>query len=355
MSLRSFFPQYSAWVSASPSTGAAASGLQQLIRVQNFSINDTITRSPVLQLGQTDTLDLLILEAPTVNLDLTYLMNGVRNESGLGFNVNGTTSALTNLANGSQLDKNYYFAVSSEGTDAIGDASNNRTVIGVGNSFLGQYAIQGAVGQFPTATITVNGIEQQFVANLSSGIDPAAVNPTNGAPITNHTVTIPVAQSGNGVTAIRPDGLSITLSNNPYGISSFCAQSFNLSLPLNLTPNQCLGDRFPSSRLITFPIPVTVSIEANMKDFASARLSNFICQDTPTDILIEMKQPGCTGAAPGATLAGFRLTNAKFQNRTFNVDVNNQFGTISLQFESQIGASSGPGKASLLMSGSINN
>lgn len=353
MSNRTFFANQSLWVSASPATGTAASGVNQLFRIQNFGVNDAYSRQNVLQLGQTDPVSREITEAPTVNSDISWIQAHLRNESGIGFNVDGVTSALQNLADGTQLDKNYYVAISAEGTDAIGDASNTRSVIGIGNATVASYQSQGAVGGFPTASVSLQGLSLNIYANLSSGIDNAAVIPSTAAPAAG-TVTIPTAVSGlaGHVSALRSDGIRVTLSNNPFGVGNFCATSYNLQAQLNLTPDQCLGDRFPNKRLVTFPLPITVSLEANAKDFSNGKLASFLCDDATTNIDIQIYEPGCTGSL-GALAVGYKLTNMKFAGRQFNTDTNSQFSTISINYEGEVGASVGAGKSSFLMSGKI--
>lgn len=353
MASRTFFPLQSLYASASPATGAAASGLTQLYRVQSFGISDSYSRENVLQLGQTDPVDQVINAAPTVNLNFNWLGFGVRNESGIGFNTNGTQSALGLITSGTSKEKNYYVGFSAEGTDSVGDASTTRGVIGVGNAVIASYSVQGSVGQFPQVSVEVNGLNMKIDVT-SSGIDPASVTPSTSAPITNHTVLLPTATSGNAgqIPVIRDDGIRVTLSANPFGVSSFCVQSFNLQVPLNLVPQQCLGDRFPYSREITFPIPITVGLQANARDFAAGNLATFICSDTKFDCDIQLYAPGCSGSL-GSLMAGYRVTNMKFDGREIGTDVSSQNTTISLNFTAQVGASAGAGKSVFLMSGSV--
>ena len=353
MSNRTFAPFQAVFVSASPATGAASTSLMQLNRIQSYGLSDSFTREDVLQLGDYAPLSKEITTPPTVTLDLTYLMSNIRNESGLGFYVGGQTSgALTPILNGSQQEKNYYISFAPEGTAAIGFAGN-KSVISVGNGVIGSYSVQGQVGQFPTASVQVQGLDLKF-DSTSSNIDSPAVIASTAAPVTGITVTIPTATTGSaGISVVRPDGIRVTLSSNPFGIQAFCATSFNISANFSLTPQQCLGDRFPYSREMTFPIPITVALEANARDFAAGRLSTFLCNDINYDVEVNLYGPGCTGAL-GALAAGFKVTNAKYVERQIQTQVGAQNTTVSLNFEGQIGGpTAAAGTPNFYMSGSI--
>lgn len=353
MSNRTFAPNQALFVSASPATGTAATGtLLQLFRVKTYGVDENYTRERVEQIGQTDPVSQEIVAAPSYPLNIDWTQANLYNESGMGFNLDGVSSAFTNFSNGTQLDKNYYVAFSSEGVDAIGDGSIFRDVIGVGNAVVASYQAQGSVGNFPTVNVSLQGLNVK-IDTTCSGIDTAAVIPSTAASAIG-TIIVPTAVSGlaGNISTLRSDGVVVNIGNTPFGLANFCATSYNLQAQLNLVPNQCLGDRFPNARLITYPIPVTIAVEANLKDLGAGKANSFICNDSPTDIDIQIFQPGCTGSR-GALSVGYKITNAKFVSRQFKTDVKSQFTTVSLNFEALCGINAGAGKSVFLMSGSI--
>jgi len=81
---------------------------KQLKRVQSANYSFEITRQDVNQFGQLARIDALVLQSPTVSLDLSYYLADGFNETALGFykqgtgNSNGPTTA-GNFASGQMV------------------------------------------------------------------------------------------------------------------------------------------------------------------------------------------------------------------------------------------------------------
>src|SRR6266446_8338145 len=131
------------FVGPSPATGDQTTGVLQLHRVQTVAQKFTVNRQSVSQFGALSPLSREINEAPTVALDFSYFLTNLLNEQRLGFVIDGSTSAISNLLNKTQDEKNYYVVQSAEGIDAINDTTNN-PVIAVGNGFMASYSTEAA-------------------------------------------------------------------------------------------------------------------------------------------------------------------------------------------------------------------
>ena len=118
----------------------------QLHRVQSANYGFTINRQDVNQFGNLARIDSIILEAPTVNFDVTYYPTNGFNERALDFYVQNSNQtdqaqfASGHLAAGS--GQNLFILTVPEGKDAnlnkdTGETEN--TVIGIGNAFLTDY------------------------------------------------------------------------------------------------------------------------------------------------------------------------------------------------------------------------
>src|SRR5690606_19863589 len=123
-----------------------------------------------------------------------YLTNGV-NEKRLGLNIDGVTSTIPGLLNGTQDENNYFISTSPEGTDNVGANAISREVIAIGNVFLSNYSICAQVGGLPTASVTVEALTIKVDPSASGNPTPA-INPEDGQAIAGVTYELPVAVGG---------------------------------------------------------------------------------------------------------------------------------------------------------------
>jgi len=357
------------------------SGLQ---RVQSANYSFNIARQDVNQFGQLAAIDRIITDAPTVSFDTSYYMANFTNERTLGFtiapsgaSVSSFRSAVTDLISTGAADsqKNYFILTTKEGTDATQDAvsklsaNGSRTgdfesIIGIGNGFITSYSVEAAVGGLPTASVSVEGQNMNFVnlpytapgqnagtqnpavpANgyvtgaLSAGSpliaisgESPAVNPTNGQKVNKH-INLPISSGDapglgnqatgfNAISTLRPGDITLTLSRKAgdqvSGISEAAQiagfpdyagasianshiQSFTLSFDLSRSPLQKLGNRFSFARAVDFPVSIGLSIDAILSDLTSGSVADIIDCDDEFDAQISMKDPKCV---PGVSDAG---------------------------------------------------
>ncbi len=334
-----------------PSTGAQASGsMFQLHRVQSVSYDFTRNLEDVLQLGAFSPIDRLEQQLPQVTLNATYLATNVRNESGIGLYVGGDLTALANILNDTQRDKNYYLRGVPDGNSAAGYTGIDGFVVGFGNGILASYQAQGQVGQFPTAQFSIKALDANWSATSSNFSSPA-INPQTGVAI-NTGATLPVATTGivGQPTVLRPGDVTVNLAGAGFGLNNVLIQSYNVQCNFNLEDLNALGYKFAFSREPTFPIASQMSVEANLRDMGTGRLSNLQCGDTKYDLSVVIRRPTCDGTT-GTTQIQYSLKGATLESQQFNTTIGPS-KSVTLNFSSPIGGPQETNKG-LFISGSL--
>jgi len=340
----------------------ASNLVNQLQRVQTANYSFNVARTDVNQLGQLAAIDRVILTSPTVSLDFSYILAGLTNEADLGFTVvsgnsDSNISAISGFLNGTQDERNYFIRTVPEGNDAVGFSdlsSGNNGVIGIGNGFISSYSTEGSVGNFPTASISVEGLNMNFQKGLSGNFVPA-INTTNGSTINNFytlpfTVQNTAIGSGNAISALRPGDITLDIQAQTgvggVDTATMNIQSYNLSFDLGRTPIERLGNRFAFSRPIDFPLAVNLSVDAQVTDMVTGNLAGLVADDSlrySPSVLI--KSP----TDKNLVMAKFALRGAKLVSQEYSSDIGSN-KTVTLKFETQIGGPQDSGNG-LFMNG----
>ena len=192
-----------------------------LQRVQNVNYSFDISRTDVNQFGELANIDRVILESPSVSLDFSYYFADFANEKTLGFTImNNSTlkSSISGMLNRVTDERNYYVRVVNEGQD-VNDLTGATTtgtgvndVVAIGNAFLASYSSDASVGDFPTASITVEALNIAFDKGTTGNIIPA-INPTTGGKKTQ-TYALPDASSNvqNDYSVVRHGDITMDLA-----------------------------------------------------------------------------------------------------------------------------------------------
>jgi len=339
---------------------AASHGLR---RVQSCNYNFSVSRQDINQYGELGAIDRLILQEPTVAVDMSYYFEPTGfNEGHLGFRTNavtGTSSASDHMldyiiSSGSGYDqKNVYVLVSDAGIDAndtgLMGTGTVDGIIGIGNAFLTSWSLEASVGAIPTVSCAFEGQNIVFTggAGLSIG-NPAVVD---GA---DQSATMVILPSGAGlfdstteVSAVRPGDITLTLGtsstdNSPmFGLSEsdLKIQSASVSMTIGREPIRKLGKSFAFAREITFPINCTMTVNAIVGASASNKLFTLMTTNgDATKFYCELKLTGYQGATPHNALIMLKGAKLDSQNFTSSIGPNQ---TVSLEFSAQIGKNSG--------------
>ncbi len=353
--VRQIYPVLGVAVGPSPATGAMfASGvtiptsgtnlLTFLPRVQSVSLAANVPRQDVNQYGMLDRLDSVIVSAPTFTANISYYLVDGFAENLLGFASLGQQSFISGLIDGTQSEKNYFFPVAPEGNDLIGLQSSNVSnikCVALGNGVLSNYGISMAVGQVPTATITVEGTNQQSFTGSVNQLSPA-INPITALPVVGPLWTLPTMSGYTGAlitSCLRPGDIQLSLPRTDglgdytSGVGDITIQSASISVPIALDAIPQLGNPYPVAKKIRFPVNCTLSIDALVGDIAEANVASLFCTDTPSNFIITMNDPSCTRTGPAAITIWFN--QAKLISRDYSSSIG-QNSTVRLTYSNQI-------------------
>lgn len=348
-STRVFYGLEGMGVSPSPATGfmwatgfnnvytGANSGtnlIQQLQRLQSVTDSWTLTRQNIGQLGMISLLSREITTAPNVTAGGSYYVADLSNERVLGLYVSGDRAALTYILDKSQAEKNYFLAVAPQGQDLIGWTGQSQ-VYQITNGFLASWSTEGSVGNIPTTTFSVQGYNW---ATSTGSVNQVlrAIDPIAGTEIAGKLFTLPVFTTGiQSVSALRPIDTTVSITNSALGlsVSDVKVQSYSIGFDLNLQGLQQLGNRFPYSREIQFPVTLNASVTAYFGDVVTGSLINILCADSPYNWRINLNDPCSSNAAVAYEIRGLKVDSESFGS----MDIGSVAGTVTLNASTTIG------------------
>jgi len=299
----------------------------QLNRVQSANYSFNISRQDVNQFGQLAKVGSMVLEAPTVSMDTSYLVTDGFNERALGFYVANTTDNVEKsfisgfLADGD--GKNFYVTTVPEGKDANGVAVSGAAndVIGIGNAYLTDYSLDLSVGSLPSVSVSFEA------ANINSTagnvIETPAVSQASGTKL-DGIVGLPTATSGNagGEIALRPGDVTVDITSfdgqtivdiDPADTDGAHIQSASLSIPLSRTPLERLGTKFAYARSVDFPVQATLSVNAIVNEVTARNLADVINDESTKTVTLTLKNEA-GAAAMTYTIKGAQIVSESFSS-----------------------------------------
>ena len=318
--------------------------LFQLDRIQGCSYSFEHSPNNVVELGRRGTLKRPSVNNPTVNFSFNYLINGIKNELRLGFNVNYPRYTYEFSGNESPIEKvsllkyliarddgtesgtfwpynyrdckNYYVAISDSADDlkinGVEDFTevfnqnlvNNREldVVSFGNMYITSYSVSAAINSLPVATVSILGDNIGF--NISgSGFDSPALNPRTREPFSGKTATIPPLTEEGGISALNPGDIVLEFYNNsgdnliedvgPDFNGRSAIYSMNINLSLTREPLASIGYKLPLDRQINFPVFAQVNFSATIADFISGSVEDLVNSEKEYNFAIELKRNNC--------------------------------------------------------------
>lgn len=360
----------------------------QLQRVQSANYSFNVNRTDVNQFGQLARTDSLILESPTVSADVTYLLGNGFNEEALGFSLSSkfTDSAFSTGFLAKQISAtdpvgtsgvNLYILTLPEGIDANTISSRTTNVdsssIGIGNAYLTDYTLDASVGDFPTVSVSFEGLNANATSSVTgmtgangfngagnaqtsntitgfAGISGVGVNPTAGTQLTIHKggtttsgIGFPTPNTGNTpITALKPGDMTLTLSSaddksfyNIDGVGGGHVQSVSLNVPLSRTPIEKLGSTFAFARVADFPITPTLSVSAVVNESNQQALHDIVANDSfiaNLDLAFGSKP----GGANADQVVRYRIKNAKLDSESVSSSIGPN-KTVDMTFSVSVG------------------
>lgn len=345
----------------------------QLLRVQDISHGVELARTDVNEFGQLAAIKREVIEPPTVSLDFSYYVHGGRNEKLIGFvettdRAQGTaTPSTSNLkqSTGNFLKndsgKNYYISVSAEGVDAkdagAGGSQALEGVIGIGNGYVTNYSVEAAVGDMPTASVSVEAANLRFNASGTEIPNPG-VNLETGADLSGTHSSFPEAAdtgtfSGDAqVACIKPGDIVVDFNDagncapnsgeakttqvggaRLEGDGQMHLQNFTIDLPMARTALTRIGSRHPYSREVEVPLNMTFTCSAFLGDIEDGNVNDLLCgSDSKRNIRVKMLSDCGTGDVEQEWL----IKGASLESQNFSASIGDN-KTVDLVFTAQIG------------------
>jgi len=321
------------WGNNSQQAGSGANAIAELFRVQSANYSWSRTLKDVNQFGNLAAIDRISLDPPTVTCDISWLVSNLINEKLIGFTVSSGTpiTLVSGIINKTTDPKNYFIKTVAEGTDAIGENTNDSTIFvtAIGNGFITNYTAQGSVGNFPTATISVEGLNFEMDVIPSGNIIPA-VNPTDGNAITGWFYQLPtgvqsqrneaINSSNSSLSVLRPGDITFNIGLNAgdgfVSESDMKVQNYTVACPIGRTDLQKLGSKYAFSKEINFPVTATMNITADIGDQQSGSLVEIINNNTKFNPLINLKKPGGS-----EVVVSYFLKTATLDSQAFNSSI----------------------------------
>ena len=316
---------------------------KNLQRVQNVNYSFDIARTDVNCFGTLANIDRVVLESPTVSMDFSYYLADFSNENALGFSVinygaTTLTSAVAGMLDRTSDERNYYVRVVKEGQDAVAyteTGTDTNDVIGLGNGFMASYTSEASVGDFPTVSCTVEALNIAFDKGVTGNYIPK-IDPVNGEKEDTYKYGLPQATKDitHDYSVIRPGDITLDLGTEALGatVSDAKIQSYSLSFDLAREPLAKLGSKFAFAREMTFPVTVTLSVDALLGDLTTGNLSDVIGDDANTnfDLAVNLKSGDTTHIQ-------YLVKNCKLDGQAYSSSIGDN-KTVTLNFSSQIGS-----------------
>lgn len=390
--------------------------VKSIYRVQDFNFGFEQSYTDITHLGKDSTVYRAIVNPGVVNVDFSYLQQGVVNELRCGFYSNytqiyGNTSGLAfypnntgvNLLSGfivrtlepgnnevhypyNYRDKRNLFAVmEKEGRDVnptsyaeLHNNARNLSVMGFGNCYLTRYNAQASVGSFPTCSMSWVG-ENMSVYLSGSGVPIPAVDYTTRSGINNKHFNVPADYQGDSaISCIRPGDITLDITclskitnmlaiqgtgtsaadypdiyNLGFSYSDIKIQSYNLDLPLTRENLSSIGHKLPIDRPLVFPIFASLDIEAIVGDSQTGSLSEFMKHNNDYNLKIKLKNPAtASNNFPNAVAVQYDLLRSKLEK----INYTNQIGgqkSVNMSFRTEIDPYN-VGQRGLYISGLLN-
>ena len=369
--IRSQSQSFNLYTSVNAATGTMSGDgdIKQIFRLTSIGGPEwTYERAPISVIGKLAPITRETTDSPTVSVPFTYYVTDFENERNIGFDIitgaNGPTSvgALSGILSKAEGkdEKNYFILVTPQGVDGVtrSGAKPDDYILGIGNAIITNYSIEGTVGDYPTANVTIEGlnlrgqtgIESVHSTSLTSmfGVSgwhkSPAINTTDGISISglSSNFRLPSGSIGNvnKPFVLKPGDITVDLSTCSGLFSNtengqFNIQSFNISFDLGRDPIQSLGSRYAKSRELTFPIDVNFTVEALAGDLKVNNLRDFVCAPTVQTATVTMKRPDC--ANTGTVQTRVTLKGLTLQSEAFSIDVDDN-QSVSLTWLGSIGA-----------------
>ena len=331
----------------------------QLHRVDTLSFDMDLAgaRQDVREFGQLARIGTVSLTEINPTLSLGYFLVDGENELALGFTSSktGVGNFEGQMASGMLVEdpilseRNVWVLTAKEGEDAFNsnvyeDQAQNHDVIGFGNCFISSYSASFGVGEIPRADVELQASNIVFWTGTHSGLYSPSLDLQGERTFTGLT-QLPAPDTGDmSSLVLRPQDVSVTFSNDDLiaegiggatSLTNLPVQSASVELPLAREVIESLGTELAYAKLLEFPIDVTLSVSALMREFGAGALE-YALTGTAGDLKTNITLDVSNGAK---SMVKYDLKNAVLDNQSFSQGLDDN-ETVDLTFSAQIGGAS---------------
>ena len=345
----------------------------QLHRVDTFSFDIDIAggRQDVREFGQLARIGTINLGDLNPSFSLGYYLGDGENEANMGFSTGLFASAANSIGSTDQFikgildenpnkrEKNLFVLTVKEGNDAFGSTNSfiegatgkftsaelaGNDVVSFGNCNFESYSVNFAVGEIPR--VDVEGTAENVTFDTtSSGLYNPSLNKNGGRADTGQYMLGTPSTGKMNVLVLRPEDVSLSFSKEEFAfggtdIGDMHVQSASIEVPLSRTPIEALGSAKAVAKPLDFPINVTMSVSALLKNFSAGQIDKILTGNAGNEVTdITLKVKGETGQH--AHIYTFHDATIDSQGFSQGLDDNE---TIDLTFSTQIGGSNQTGQ-----------
>lgn len=279
-----------------------------LTRVQSANLQINQARESVFDLNGNGAAT--IVTRPVPSIDFSYYLSSELNEKLLGFPTDGSSV----LAALNSSEQNYYFTANADRQDVFNYSGNNIRTWALGNAVITNYSISCAVGQIPSANVTIEGLNLLLQTGRSGQYLPSvskqtAINSTGvyDLPIfTPENNTFSVVRPGDAeliFNLVDGGGVGVTLS----GANRCPINSFSASIDLPRTSIKEIGWAYPEKKLLQTPITINVQANANVTEYQATLLNQSLCPDVGMSVTLRLNRPCNQSGKIEYTFNGLKL------------------------------------------------
>lgn len=337
---------------------------QQLHRVDTLSFDIDIAggRQDIREFGQLARIGTITLGDLNPSFSLGYYLGNGENEGNLGFNGLGKSAINGALQDQfisgiiaedpAKREKNLFVLTVKEGEDAFASTTSfidnptgrfttaeraGHDVVSLGNCSFESYTVNFAVGEIPR--VDIDGTAENITFDTtSSGLYNPSLNKAGGRADTGQFMLGTPSTGNMDVLVLRPEDVTLSFSNEEFefggtDLGDMHVQSASIEVPLSRTPIEALGSAKAVAKPLDFPINVTMSVSALLKNIQAGQIDKILTGNAgneTTNISLTVK------ADDGKTKHQYIMQKAVMDSQGFSQGLDDN-ETIELTFSTQVG------------------
>ena len=341
--------------------------LKRINRIQSFDYDIVANREEIVAIGRSQNISRPAIQPPEVNIDFSYILDGVNNENRMGLNVHNDYTlndhnlpAHWPLVSGcydqsrNSDRRNVYLVVDKQGDDTHGQhdgypnyllttdnisqladpKASGYGVLAFQNCYLSSYSVDVSVGNLPEASVGMIADNVNFYAS-GSGIKVPSINAEDGTvEYGSDDIVIPKhfkeddANLTTSLTSFQPGNITVSITKETdQGVlfHTDVVQSCNVKLNLHRENVSYIGNKVYADRPISSPSTVTMNLDFTVKETLSGSFIDDLNRDEDYNVRVSFKTEA------GVEGLGYTLAYAKIDDVSYSSQIgSNKTASLSL-------------------------